>query len=61
MPAGVPVATVGVGNARNAGLLAARIIGTSDADVQARLDAFRESLRDVAIAKGAALREQANQ
>jgi 5-(carboxyamino)imidazole ribonucleotide mutase len=61
MPAGVPVATVGVGNARNAGLLAARIIGTSDTDVQARLDAFRESLRDVAIAKGAALREQANQ
>lgn len=57
MPAGVPVATVGIGNARNAGLLAARIIGASDAEVQARLDAFRAELRDVAIAKGAALRE----
>jgi 5-(carboxyamino)imidazole ribonucleotide mutase len=61
MPAGVPVATVGVGNARNAGLLAARIIGTSDAAVRARLDAFRTELRDVAVAKGAALREQIGQ
>jgi 5-(carboxyamino)imidazole ribonucleotide mutase len=61
MPAGVPVATVGVGSARNAGLLAARIIGTSDAAVQARLDEFRTELRDVAVAKGAALREQLGQ
>jgi 5-(carboxyamino)imidazole ribonucleotide mutase len=61
MPAGVPVATVGVGNARNAGLLAARIIGTSDAAVHARLDEFRTELRDVAVAKGAALREQLGQ
>jgi len=57
MPAGVPVATVGVGNARNAGLLAARIIGSSDRDVQKRLDEFRVELREGAIAKGAALRE----
>ena len=35
MPAGVPVATVAVGNARNAGLLAVRILGASDADLQA--------------------------
>ena len=61
MPAGVPVATVGVGNARNAGLLAARIIGTSDTSVRARLDEFRTELRDVAVAKGAALREQLGQ
>jgi 5-(carboxyamino)imidazole ribonucleotide mutase len=61
MPAGVPVATVGVGNARNAGLLAARIIGTSDVAVQTRLDEFRTELRDVAVAKGAALREQLGQ
>jgi 5-(carboxyamino)imidazole ribonucleotide mutase len=61
MPAGVPVATVGVGSARNAGLLAARIIGTSDATVQSRLDEFRTQLRDVAVAKGAALREQLGQ
>jgi len=37
MPAGIPVATVAVGNARNAGLLAARILGTSDATLRARL------------------------
>lgn len=37
MPGGVPVATVGVGNARNAGLLAARILGVGDADLTARL------------------------
>ena len=41
MPAGVPVATVGIGNARNAGLLAARIIGSTDADLRSRLAAFR--------------------
>jgi 5-(carboxyamino)imidazole ribonucleotide mutase len=44
MPAGVPVATVGVGNARNAGLLALRILATSDAELRARLDAFRADL-----------------
>jgi 5-(carboxyamino)imidazole ribonucleotide mutase len=37
MPAGVPVATVGIGNARNAGLLAARILGTSDPELATRL------------------------
>lgn len=52
MPAGVPVATVGIGNARNAGLLAARIIGSSDAAVYDRLAAFRSDLRESAIAKG---------
>jgi len=57
MPAGVPVATVGIGNARNAGLLAARIIGSTDASVQAKLDTFRTDLRDTAVAKGATLRD----
>src|SRR6187397_2923234 len=60
MPAGVPVATVSVGGARNAGLLAARILGAGDGAQAARLrealDAFRASLRDEAHAKGAALR-----
>jgi 5-(carboxyamino)imidazole ribonucleotide mutase len=36
MPAGVPVATVAIGNAKNAGILAARILGTSDAARPAR-------------------------
>ena len=40
MPAGVPVATVGVGNARNAALLAARILATTDPDLTTRLEEF---------------------
>jgi 5-(carboxyamino)imidazole ribonucleotide mutase len=40
MPAGVPVATVGIGNARNAGLLAMRILGASDAALRERLTAL---------------------
>ena len=62
MPAGVPVATVSIGGARNAGLLAARIIGAgtteADAAVRARMVAFQAELREVAHAKGAALRER---
>lgn len=44
MPAGIPVATVGVGNARNAGLLAVRILATSDDALRARLDQHRDAL-----------------
>ncbi len=62
MPAGVPVATVSVGGARNAGLLAARILGAGEGAEAERLRAamgeFRASLRDQAHAKGAALRER---
>ena len=57
MPAGVPVATVGVGNARNAGLLAARIIGCADEQVRARMLDFQRSLRDLALAKGQIVRD----
>lgn len=46
MPRGVPVATVAVGNAENAGLLAARILGIKHPDIQARLVAYRERLRN---------------
>jgi 5-(carboxyamino)imidazole ribonucleotide mutase len=56
MPAGVPVATVAVGGARNAGLLAVRILGASDGELRARMLAFQEQLRASAEAKGAALR-----
>jgi 5-(carboxyamino)imidazole ribonucleotide mutase len=55
MPAGVPVATVSVAGARNAGLLAARILGCSDAAVQAAMVEFQESLAQTARAKDAAL------
>ncbi|WP_342084160.1 5-(carboxyamino)imidazole ribonucleotide mutase [Dyadobacter sp. OTU695] len=46
MPAGVPVATVALDGARNAGILAAQIIGASDAALANRLDAFKESLKE---------------
>ncbi|MCD6639042.1 MAG: 5-(carboxyamino)imidazole ribonucleotide mutase [Nocardioides sp.] len=57
MPAGIPVATVAIGNARNAGLLAARILGTADADLQQRLVDFADELSKAAHAKGAVVRE----
>ncbi|MDO5710911.1 MAG: 5-(carboxyamino)imidazole ribonucleotide mutase [Micrococcales bacterium] len=62
MPAGVPVATVSIGGARNAGLLAARIVAAGEGDlardVRQRMLAFQEDLRDQAHAKGAALRDR---
>ncbi len=51
MPAGVPVATVGINNARNAGLLAARILALADPELAARLDGFAEELRRESRAK----------
>jgi 5-(carboxyamino)imidazole ribonucleotide mutase len=62
MPAGVPVATVSIGGARNAGLLAVRILAAGDgpyaAGLRERMTAFQSDLRDQAHAKGAALRER---
>jgi 5-(carboxyamino)imidazole ribonucleotide mutase len=62
MPAGIPVATVSIGGARNAGLLAARILasGTDDAadELRARLATFAEELREMAVEKGRRLRER---
>ena len=57
MPAGVPVATVAIGNARNAGLLAVRILAASDEALTERMLDFQETLRDAARAKGAIVRE----
>ncbi|EEZ90726.1 phosphoribosylaminoimidazole carboxylase, catalytic subunit [Mobiluncus mulieris 28-1] len=60
MPGGVPVATVGVGNAKNAALLAVRILSSDQGDFGAQLRqkmlAYQAELRQVAIDKGAALR-----
>ena len=56
MPAGVPVATVAVGAARNAGLLAVRILGVGDPALREAMAAFQQGLRETALAKGAALR-----
>ena len=52
MPAGVPVATVGVGNARNAGLLAVRILAAHDEELRQRVADQQEELRRTARAKG---------
>jgi len=60
MPAGVPVATVSIGNARNAGLLAVRILAAGDDALTERMLEFQTKLADAARAKGAAVRD-ANQ
>jgi 5-(carboxyamino)imidazole ribonucleotide mutase len=59
MPAGVPVATVAVGGARNAGLLAVRILAASDAVLLERMRGFQADLADSVLAKDAALRATA--
>jgi 5-(carboxyamino)imidazole ribonucleotide mutase len=56
MPGGVPVATVAVGGARNAGLLAVRILGVCDGALRERMTGFQERLRDEAVVMGTALR-----
>jgi 5-(carboxyamino)imidazole ribonucleotide mutase len=56
MPAGIPVATVAVGGARNAGLLAVRILAAADGPLRARMVEFQARLTAQAQAKGAALR-----
>ena len=56
MPSGVPVATVAVGNARNAALLAVRILGASDADLRQRMLDFQADLRQTAQEKGKKIR-----
>jgi 5-(carboxyamino)imidazole ribonucleotide mutase len=58
MPAGVPVATVAVGAARNAGLLAVRILAAADEGLRAKMTAFQQDLYTQAKAKGARLRDR---
>lgn len=55
MPAGIPVATVSIGGARNAGILAARILGSGDAALTARLHEFAKGLERLVDEKNAAL------
>ena len=56
MPAGVPVATVAIGGARNAGLLAVRILAVGDLVLQARMRTFQAELRTSAEKKGQVVR-----
>jgi 5-(carboxyamino)imidazole ribonucleotide mutase len=58
MPAGVPVATVSVAGARNAGLLAVRVLAVSDPALLERMRAFQTGLADTARSKDAALQER---
>ena len=58
MPAGVPVATVSIGGARNAGLLAVRILGSSDPALRERMTAFQNDLEALVLAKDEELRER---
>ncbi|WP_018653515.1 5-(carboxyamino)imidazole ribonucleotide mutase [Actinomadura flavalba] len=57
MPAGVPVATVAVGAARNAGLLAVRVLAAADEPLRARMELFQKDLYAQAKAKGERLRD----
>ena len=61
MPGGIPVATVGIDNAKNAGILAARIIGSADAGVAQKIETQLAELSAEAKAKGAQLSARRNQ
>jgi 5-(carboxyamino)imidazole ribonucleotide mutase len=57
MPAGVPVATVAIDNARNAGLLAVRILAVSDDALRARMTVFQTAMHDIVVEKDRKLSE----
>ena len=61
MPSGVPVATVAVGAARNAGLLAVRVLAADDPELAERMSRFQEELKEQAQAKGERLRREVAQ
>jgi 5-(carboxyamino)imidazole ribonucleotide mutase len=58
MPAGIPVATVSINGAKNAGILAARILGAFDGKLSSKLDAFGVSLKEQVAEKNAKLKSQ---
>jgi 5-(carboxyamino)imidazole ribonucleotide mutase len=58
MPAGIPVATMAVGNARNAGLLAVRILGASDEGLRVRMEQFQRDLEATIAEKDERVRKQ---
>jgi 5-(carboxyamino)imidazole ribonucleotide mutase len=57
MPAGIPVATVAIGNATNAGLLAVQILATQDSELLAQVQSYRQSLKQMVLDKQARLEE----
>jgi 5-(carboxyamino)imidazole ribonucleotide mutase len=60
MPSGIPVATVGIGNAKNAGLLAARILGITDSQISEKVSGLMEKARKESLEKGANLISKRN-
>lgn len=58
MPGGVPVATVAIGNAKNAGLLAVRILAAADADLRAAMERYQREMGDTVRRKDQALRDR---
>ncbi|MGI5125690.1 5-(carboxyamino)imidazole ribonucleotide mutase [Pseudonocardia sp. CA-107938] len=60
MPAGVPVGTMAIGGARNAGLYAVRILAAGDPELRAKVALFQAGLEQSVLAKDAALRERVN-
>jgi len=58
MPPGIPVATVGIGGAKNAGILAAQIIGAGDDTVRAKVSAYKEKMAKDIVAKDTELQEK---
>jgi 5-(carboxyamino)imidazole ribonucleotide mutase len=58
MPPGIPVATVGIGEARNAGLLAVRILAATDPELRRRMQSFQSQLADAVSEKDAGVRKQ---
>jgi 5-(carboxyamino)imidazole ribonucleotide mutase len=57
MPAGIPVATVAIGNAKNAGLLAVQILGAYEPRLQQQLQDYRQALQDLVLEKQALLED----
>jgi 5-(carboxyamino)imidazole ribonucleotide mutase len=58
MPPGIPVATVGIGEARNAGLLAVRVLAATDPELRRRMQSFQSQLADAVREKDAGVRKQ---
>ena len=61
MPAGVPVATVAINGAKNAGLLALRILAATDSQLQVKLDSYRAELADLVVTKNDELQQKLKQ
>ena len=60
MPGGVPVATVALDGAKNAGILAAQILGASDESIRARISRYKEELRQAVNEKSEKVKRRSN-